>query len=121
MMAKTTVKSMTKELLMYTRTAGCPFVTVAKKVLSDYQVPYREIFIDRDPQARERLLEWVGFLSVPTLVVAERGQDTPMTEPTYLEKGYSPRGIDRGSMLTEGNAVQLTAWLTRHGFIEPEA
>jgi glutaredoxin len=108
---------MSKELVMYTRTAGCPFVTIAKKVLAEHSIPYREIFIDQDYNARERLLEWVGFLSVPTLVVANAGQDVPFTEPGYLEKGQSPRGIDRGAMLTEPNAAQLTAWLTRHAFI----
>lgn len=109
---------MAKELVMYTRTAGCPFVSIAKKVLAEHRVTYREIFIDQDMHARERLLNWVGFLSVPTLVIAESGQDLPYTEPSYLEKGISPRGIDRGAMLTEPNASQLTAWLTRHAFIE---
>jgi glutaredoxin len=108
---------MSKELVMYTRTAGCPFVSIAKKVLAEHQVPYREIFIDLDLHARERVLDWVGFLSVPTLVVAEEGQDLPFAEPAYLEKGHSPRGIDRGAMLTEPNAAQLRAWLTRHAFI----
>lgn len=102
---------------MYTRTAGCPFVSIAKKVLAEHSVPYREIFIDLDPAALERLLDWVGFLSVPTLVVAEAGQDLPSVEPAYLEKGQSPRGIDRGVMLTEPNAAQLKAWLARHTFI----
>jgi glutaredoxin len=109
---------MGKELVMYTRTAGCPFVSIAKKVLAEHSIPYREIFIDQDLHARERVLDWVGFLSVPTLVVAEQGHDLPYAEPSYLEKGVSPRGIDRGAMLTEPNAAQLTAWLTRHSFIK---
>ena len=110
---------MAKELVMYTRTAGCPFVTIAKKVLHEHQIPYREIFIDQDTDARQRLLDWVGFLSVPTLVVAEVGQDLPFTDPEPLERGVSPRGIYRGPMLTEPSASQLRAWLTHHQFLSP--
>ena len=108
---------MTKQLIMYTRTAGCPFVTTAKRVLSEYNVPYREIFTDRDPAARQRLLDWVGFLSVPTLLVAHEGEIVPYEPPAAIEKGISPRGIDRGSMITEPYADELKAWLKQHGFI----
>jgi glutaredoxin len=105
------------ELIFYTRTAGCPFVTVAKKVLGDYAVPYREIMIDRDEAARARVLAWTGFLSVPTIVVARPGDVLPITEPSFLEKGASPRGIDRGAMITEPSADALAAFLLKHGFI----
>lgn len=108
---------MTKQLIMYTRTAGCPFVTTAKRVLSEYNVPYQEIFTDRDPAARQRLLEWVGFLSVPTLLVAHEGEIVPYEPPAAIEKSISPRGIDRGSMITEPYADELKAWLKQHGFI----
>ncbi len=109
-----------KELVMYTRTTGCPFVSVAKRVLKEQRVPYREIFIDLDPTAKERVLEWTGFLSVPTLVVAERGSDVPYMEFALLPPGTSPRGIDRGPMLTEANARELEDWLGKHGFIPHE-
>jgi glutaredoxin len=111
---------MTKELVMYSRTSGCPYVTISKKVLSDYQIPYREVFIDVDAAAKERLLDWVGFLSVPTLVVANAGEVLPYEAPEPLERGLSPRGIDRGSMLTEPNASQLKQWLSHHAFIAVE-
>ncbi|MBC8100064.1 MAG: glutaredoxin family protein [Armatimonadetes bacterium] len=106
-----------QELVMYTRTSGCPYVSIARRVFHEHRVLYREIFIDHDPAAQERMLDWVGFLSVPTLVVANMGEDLPMLPPTPLERGSSPRGIDRGAMLTEPTAAQLTAWLKRHGFI----
>ncbi len=106
---------MTKALIMYSRTSSCPFVTLAKRVLGDYQVPYQEIYIDRDPQARQRVLDWTGFLSVPTLIASEDGV-LPIEEPSVLPKGTSPRGIDRGAMITEPNLVQLTDWLVKHGF-----
>jgi glutaredoxin len=107
-----------KELVMYARSFSCPFVTLAKRVLDDYHVDYREIHIDKDGTARQRVLDWTGFLSVPTLVVAESGEDLPYEQQEPLEKGRSPRGIDRGTMITEPSANDLTQWLQRHGFIQ---
>jgi glutaredoxin len=106
-----------KELIMYHRTYGCPFVTLAKQVLRDYNVSYREIFIDQDMDARERVINWTGFQSVPTLVVVRKGELLPYEEPAYLERGFTPRGINRGSMITEPNIEQLAQWLKQHGFI----
>lgn len=108
------------ELVMYSRTAGCPFVSLAKKVLKDNDVHYREIFIDQDDEALNRVLDWTGFKAVPTLVVAEKGEDLPINEPLYLEKGATPRGIDRGAMITEPGMAVLTDWLRKHGFIPVE-
>jgi len=42
---------------MYSRTTGCPYISTAKRVLSAHNVPYRELFIDIDHTARERVLE----------------------------------------------------------------
>ncbi len=105
------------DLIMYTRTAGCPFVTLAKRVLHDYNVPYREIFIDEDPQAYARVLAWTGFASVPTLVAAPRGDVLPYAPVAPLPAGASPRGVHRGAMITEPNVQELCAWLLEHGFI----
>lgn len=107
-----------KTLIMYHRTYGCPFVTIARQVLADYGVPYREIFIDKDAEARQRVIAWTGFQSVPTLVVAADAESPlPYEEPAYLPSGESPRGINRGAMITEPNAEQLTDWLIQHGFV----
>ena len=106
-----------KELVMYSRTSGCPFVTIAKRVLKEHGVPYREIFIDKDASARERVIAWTGFQSVPTLIVANQGDDLPYTDFTAIAPGSSPRGIDRGPMITEGRADELEPWLRKHGFI----
>jgi glutaredoxin len=108
---------MSKELVMYSRTSGCPFITIAKKVLGEHNIGFREIFIDQDESAKHRLLDWVGFLSVPTIIVANEGEILPYESPTHLERGKSPRGIDRGSMITEANAQELTSWLQKHDFI----
>jgi hypothetical protein len=81
-------------------------------------VSYREIHIDRDSAARQRVLDWTGFLSVPTLVVANLGEMLPYETPAPLETGRSPRGIDRGTMITEPASDELAQWLQRHGFID---
>lgn len=106
-----------KELIMYSRTFGCPYITTARRILEAHVVPYREIFIDRDEQAKTRVLAWTGFLSVPTLVVAASGSLLPYTEVAFLPQGNSPRGIDRGPMLTEGNSEEVERWLRKHSFI----
>jgi len=85
--------------------------------LDDHALSYHEIYIDKDMEARKRVLEWTGFLSVPTLVVAEAGELLPYQVPPPLPVGSSPRGINRGSMITEGNIEQLEIWLAQNGFI----
>jgi len=104
-------------LIVYSRTTPCPFMTVAKRTLKDYRVDYVEVFIDQDEEAKRRVVAWTGFLSVPTLVVAAPGSMLPIAEPEPLEKGRSPRGIDRGFMITEANSRELERFLLKHGFI----
>ena len=108
----------TTELVMYSRTVPCPFVLIAKRVLGAQNVPYRELFIDKDQVLEKRVLDWTGFLSVPTLVVARAGENLPITEPAPLEKDASPRGINRGPMITEPSEEELMAWLRQHGFLD---
>lgn len=105
---------------MYTR-AGCAMVGLAKRVLHDYHVPYREIAIDRDEKAHRWVLNATGFVSVPTLVAANPGDNLPFEEPLPLARGNSPRGVNRGAIITEPTIAQLTGWLEQHGFIEPES
>lgn len=112
---------MSNELVMYTRTTGCPFVSIARRVLREHGVVYREIFIDKDAEAHQRVTRWTGFQSVPTLVIAAPGDDLPIEEPAPLPTGSSPRGIDRGAMITEPSKDELTRWLVKHGLIAETA
>lgn len=105
------------ELLMYSRTMGCPFVSTAKRVLAEQQVRYREIMMDRDRDAQQRVVAWTGFQSVPTLVAAPWDTLEPHTPPTPLAEGLSPRGVARGAMITEPNPTELLAWLRENQFI----
>lgn len=108
-------------LVMYSRSRPCPFVNIAKRVLDRHQLDYHEIQIDRDSDARQRVIGWTGFESVPTMIVAKPDEILPITEPDYLPEGESPRGIDRGAMITEANEPQLEAWLAKHGFLPSSA
>jgi glutaredoxin len=105
------------ELVMYVRTMSCPFVSVARRVLNEDNVPYREVFIDVDKDAEQRVVNWTGFMSVPTLVAARLGEDLPLAPPLPLVPGSSPRGIDRGAMITEPDDDQLRDWLRQIGLL----
>jgi glutaredoxin len=107
-----------KELVVYARTTFCPYIAKAHRVLEQYAVSYREIMIDQDEKAARLVEEWTGFRSVPTIIIARRGEDLPCEEPTPLTPGSSPRGVDRGSMISEAYETELVNWLKRNGFIE---
>jgi len=106
------------ELIMYSRFSPCPFVRTAKRVLERENIPYREIYIDQDETAKQRVMNWTGFQSVPTIVVSRIGEDLPCEEPSFLAPGASPRGINRGAMITEPSESQFEDWLRQHGFMK---
>lgn len=108
------------ELVVYTRSTFCPYQRKAERVFERHGLTPRTILIDRDRQAEQRVIHWTGFKSVPTIIAARPGEDVPYEEPTPLPRGSSPRGVDRGSMITEASEEQLEAWLVRHGFIMRE-
>jgi glutaredoxin len=107
-----------KELVVYTRSTYCPYIAKAKRVFEQYHVSHREIMIDESDDATRRIEGWTGFRSVPTIIVARCGEDVPCEAPAPLPAGASPRGVDRGSMITEPYETELIAWLKRNGFIE---
>ncbi len=109
---------MSKEIVMYHRTKSCPYVTLAKRILAEAKVEYREILFDKDTEAAKRVEAWTGYLTAPTLIVANKGEDLPFESPADLPSGASPRNIDRGSMISEPSAGRLKRWLERHGFID---
>ena len=108
---------MAYEIVMYSRFSPCPYVRSAKRVLERERIPYRELYIDEDPAAKQRVIEWTGFQSVPTIILAQPGEILPYEAPEPLAPGASPKGIDRGPMITEPGEVQLENWLRRHGFM----
>lgn len=105
------------ELVMYSRRSPCPYVRTAKRVLDRERITYREIYIDEDRAAEALVVAWTGFKSVPTIILARPGEDLPYQEPDPLPPGTSPRGLDRGSMITEPGDLRLESWLQKHGFM----
>lgn len=103
---------------MYSRSFGCPFVRAAKRILDKNNLAFKEIMIDQDPSAKTRVVEWTGFESVPTIVATNPGSDLPFEPPAPLPAGASPRGVNRGSMITEPSNHELTEWLVQNGFLE---
>lgn len=106
-----------KELVVYVRASYCPYQARANRIFEKYHLSPREVLIDTDPDAMQRVIDWTGFKSVPTIVVAQPGEILPYEEPSPLPRGSSPRGVDRGSMITEASEDELTTWLRKHGFI----
>ena len=110
-----------KALIMYSRVAPCPDCSRAKHLLQELAIPFQEKLIDRDPAARELVVGLTGHQSVPTMVITRPGDTLPFPEPKPLEKGRSPRGVDRGTVLTEPDMITLRQWLNDHGFVTPKA
>ncbi len=106
-----------KQLVVYVRGSFCPDVRRTREFLARHAVPHLEIDSDQDPEARQRVLAWTGYLSFPTLVVTEDGSGEPVEPPMPLAPGQSPRDVDRGTMLTEASIPVLERFLKRHGFL----
>jgi glutaredoxin len=88
-----------------------------QSALNEWGVPATFINIKEDQAAAARVRGWVGFESVPTIVIAEGESVEPFEAPALLAAGSSPRGVDRGSMMTEATRNQLRAWLVKHEFL----
>jgi len=89
-----------------------------QRALGEWQVPFTAVDIKADRAAAARLRQWVGFESVPTVVIAEEESLEPCEPPKPLMPGSGPRGIDRGSIITEASRAQLRAWLVKNGLLE---
>ena len=107
---------MPQQLLVY-MTPWCPTCRDAQEALAEWKVAVCAINIARDREAAQRVRALTGFESVPTLVIAEDTGVEPFEPPAPLPPGSGPRGIDRGSVLTEPTRAQLRAWLIKHGLL----
>jgi glutaredoxin len=109
---------MEKEIVMYVRRFYCPNVALARDILKRYSIPYREINIDHDPAMAARVKEWTHYLSVPTIIIANPGEDVPHTDILPYPTDRPNRGYDRGPMITEPSNQELENWLHKHGFLD---
>ncbi len=109
---------MKKEIVMYVRSAYCINVALARDLLNRYNIPYREINIDKDPNMAARVKTWTDYYSVPTIIIANPGEDVPYTNFLPRPTDRSIKGYDRGPMITEPSNRNLENWLHKHGFLD---
>lgn len=107
-----------KEIVIYVRNVYCVSVALARDLMNRYNIPYREINIDEDPDVAARLKEWTHHYSVPTLIIANPGQDVPYTDFLARPTDRTIKGYDRGPMITEPNNRDLENWLYKHEFLD---
>jgi glutaredoxin len=111
---------MAKRLIVYV-SPWCFNCNDTREALKQWGVTAEFVDIKRDAGAAQRVRMWTGFESVPTLLMAEEGSLEPDESPAPLAPGASPRGVDRGGMITEPNRAQLRAWLVRQGLLASES
>jgi glutaredoxin len=109
---------MSKEIVMYINGVYCPSVSLARSLMDRYHIPYREIDIGNNPAMAARVKEWTKFHSVPTLIIANPGEDMPYTDVLPCPTERPNRGYDRGPLITEPNNQELENWLHKHGFLD---
>jgi glutaredoxin len=102
-------------LIVYGRSSFCPDMMRWNRWIASNPLEYIEFDIDADDTAWQKVTGWTGHESVPTLVIAPDDGFDPIEDPTPLPAGRSPRGYDRGVMLTEPNPGQVELFLDRHG------
>jgi glutaredoxin len=107
---------MTREVVVY-MSPWCSSSKDAERALTEWNVPATFVNIKEDHAAAARVRAWTGFESVPTILIAEEGRIEPFEPPAALPAGKSPRGFDRGSLITEPNRAQFREWLARHGIL----
>lgn len=104
-------------LLLYTRERTCPDQELARRCLAEFNVPYTEINISREPDAAQQLLELIGCLAVPTLVMADAAHN-PIEPPNPIGPYQSVRNVDRGSIISEPSRAGLQQFLVKHGLLQ---
>ena len=108
---------MSKQLVVYI-TSWCPGCRHAQDALAELGLAARYVNIGRDTEAAGLLRALTGFESVPTFVIVAGEGFDPITPPAALPAGKGPRGVDRGSVLTEPAEAPLREWLVKNGFLQ---
>ena len=101
-------------LVVYGRSRFCPDMYRWRQWVAEHPLRLVEFDIDHDPGAYEKVLAWTGHESVPTLVIAPDQGFDPIAPPDPLPPAEGPRGLDRGTILTEPHRGQIEEFLRRH-------
>lgn len=110
-------KPIDKQIIMYSRRTFCPGVALARDLMQRYNVTYHEVDITSDETASVRLQRWTNSHPVPTLIVANEGEDVPYTDILPLGENQPLKGQDRGPIISEPTNRDLENWLHKHGFL----
>ncbi len=108
---------MSKRLVAYV-SPWCGQSQDTRRALGEWGVPCEFVDVRADRAAAERLRALVGFESVPTMVIVDGDGFEPFEPPKPLMPGSGPRGVDRGSVITEASRTELRAWLVKRGFLQ---
>lgn len=69
------------------KTTTCPYCKMEGEFLNSHQIPFEEIYVDKDPEAAKQMIELSGQLGVPfTVITKDDG-----TQATIL-------GFDKGRL-----------------------
>ena len=85
---------MSKQVVVY-MSPWCGTSTNTRRALTEWEVPAKYINIKEDREAAARVRAWVGFESVPTVVIAEEDSLEPFAPPAPA--GRRPEPARRGS------------------------
>ena len=103
-------------LILYTRERICGDQEAVRIALKDLGLTADEINISREPDAAQSLMDLIGCLAVPTLVVADE-HNLPIEPLTPLPPYASVRNIDRGALISEPSRDGLQQFLRKHGWL----
>ncbi len=106
------------QLYMYTRERTCGDQQLARQCLQEFDVPFIEVNISREPDAAQELQELIGCLAVPTLLVADE-QRRPIEPPLLIGPYQSVRNVDRGPVISEPSREGLRQFLIKHALLQP--
>jgi glutaredoxin 3 len=56
------------QITVYT-TTRCPYCAAAKALLNKRELPYEEIFLDRDAAGRAELIQRTGMMTFPQIII----------------------------------------------------
>jgi hypothetical protein len=108
---------MNKELVLYHTSNSLDAAAQIIDVIRGFGLSFREVLVDRDPEAMGRVLYWTGKANVPTVVAAQPGRITPYAEPQPVAPRTRRDHADLGSLIAGPDRKQLEDWLIRQHFI----
>jgi hypothetical protein len=108
---------MDKELVLYRNSDTHDSIARIIEVIHSFGLDFREVLVDRDPEALGHLLYWTGKSSVPAVIAARPGGNLPYTPPQPATRHRPQDQVDLGSLIAGPDPKQLEDWLIRQRFV----